>query len=263
MSRLTVCLYTDHPSEALDVGAVAASLEGYGVRTENRGNLFEYFRAGDEGLDEVARRIASARVPDIESPHDEIHPASPTDAAFERRMLSGEEKGRGVLYDGLWVQRTLRKLVSSSLPEESGPEFVHIIFTGRLLGTFEGRRYHARVVLLGSPSIISTSGLVEAPARPREYYFIKGGLITSGRDTRELDEMYRGRFIDYDDPKTTSAISSYALQALFYELSGEAFCDDPECCLFNSHWQEDVLRVQYEGKPCARCLEISGINLLE
>ncbi|MEZ4546778.1 MAG: DUF6775 family putative metallopeptidase [Thermodesulfobacteriota bacterium] len=63
--------------------------------------------------------------------------------------------------------------------------------------------------------------------------------------------------------KTTSAISSYALQALFYELSGEAFCDDRECCLFNSHWQEDVLRVQYEGKPCARCLEISGINPLE
>lgn len=263
MSRLTVCLYTDHPSEALDVGAVAASLGGYGVRTENRGNLFEYLRAGDKPLDEMARRLASARVPDIESPHDEIHPTSPTDAAFERKMLSGEEKGRGVLYDGLWVQRTLRKLIFDSLPEESGPGFLHIIFTGRLLGTFEGRRYHARVVLLGSPAIISTSGLVEAPARPREYYFIKGGLITSGRDTRELDEMYRGRFIDYDDPKTTSTISSYALQALFYELSGEAFCDDPACCLFNSHWQEDVLKVQYEGKPCARCLEISGINPLE
>src|SRR5690606_26269200 len=134
MSRLTVCLYTDYPSEALDVGAVAASLGGYGVRTENRGNLFEYLRAGDEALDEVARRLASARVPDIESPHDEIHPVSPTDAAFERKMLSDEERGRGILYDGLWVQRALRKLMFDALPEESGPGFLHIIFTGRLLG---------------------------------------------------------------------------------------------------------------------------------
>lgn len=251
-------MYTDHPSESLDVGAVAASLEDYGVRAENRGSLLEYLRAGDEALGEIARRLASARVSGIESPLDEILPAGPSEAAFERRMLSGEEKGRGVLYDGLWVQRALRKLICDSLPEESGSDFLHIIFTGRLIGTFEGRRYHARVVLLGSPSIISTSGLVEAPARPREYYFIKGGLINSGRDTRELDEMYRGRFIDYDDPKTTSAITSYALQDLFYELSGEAFCENPECCLFNSHWQEDVLKVQYEGKPCARCLEILG-----
>lgn len=258
MPRLTVCLYTDHPSESLDVGAVAASLEGYGVRTESRGNLFEYLGLGEESLHEAALRLASARIPDIESPLDEIRPAGSPEAAFEKRMLFGKEKGRGVLYDGLWVQRTLRKLMTDSLPEESGPGFLHIIFTGRLVGTFESRRYHARVVLLGSPAIISTSGLVEAPARPREYYFIKGGLIRSGGGTRELDEMYRGRFIDYDDPKTTSAISSYALQALFYELSGAAFCENPECCLFNSHWQEDVLRVQYEGKPCSRCLKILG-----
>ncbi len=138
MSRLTVCLYTDHPSEALDADAVAASLEEYGVRTENRGNLLEYLRAGDESLDEIAHRLASARVSGIESPLDEVHPAGSTEAAFEGRMLLGEGKGRGVLYDGLWVQRALRKLVFDSLPEESGPGFLHIIFTGRLLGTFEG-----------------------------------------------------------------------------------------------------------------------------
>lgn len=256
MPRLTVCLYTDHPSESLDIKAAAASLEAYGVRAENRGNLFEYLGVNGETLNEIALRLASARVPDIESPLDEICPAGPSEIIFEKRVLTGEEKGRGVLYDGLWVQRALRKLIYDSMPEESGSNFLHIVFTGRLVGTFEGRRYHARVVLLGSPAIISTSGLVEAPARPREYYFIKGGLIQSGRDMRELDEMYRGRFIDYDDPKTTSAISSYALQALFYELSGEAFCENHDCCLFNSHWQEDVLRVQCEGKPCARCLEI-------
>ncbi|MCL4243803.1 MAG: hypothetical protein KJ002_01525, partial [Candidatus Dadabacteria bacterium] len=145
MPRLTVCLYTDHPSESLDVGAVAASLEGYGVRTESRGNLFEYLGLGEESLHEAALRLASARIPDIESPLDEIRPAGSPEAAFEKRMLFGKEKGRGVLYDGLWVQRTLRKLMTDSLPEESGPGFLHIIFTGRLVGTFESRRYHARV----------------------------------------------------------------------------------------------------------------------
>ncbi|MEZ4546777.1 MAG: DUF6775 family putative metallopeptidase [Thermodesulfobacteriota bacterium] len=111
----------------------------------------------------MARRLASARVPDIRIAPRRNPPREPYRCRVREEDALGEEKGRGVLYDGLWVQRTLRKLIFDSLPEESGPGFLHIIFSGRLLGTFEGRRTHARVVLLGSPSIISTSGLVEAP----------------------------------------------------------------------------------------------------
>ena len=32
-------------------------------------------------------------------------------------------------------------------------------------------RYHGRAVICSNPAIISTTGMIEAPARPREYYF--------------------------------------------------------------------------------------------
>jgi hypothetical protein len=39
-------------------------------------------------------------------------------------------------------------------------------------------------------------------------------------------------------------LKGYVLQAVFYQATGEAFCDDPDCRLFNAHWQEEVLRAQ-------------------
>ena len=109
---------------------------------------------------------------------------------------------------------------------------------------------------MGTPSLISTSGLIEAPAKPREYYYVRGRMVQSGMDISELDSMYKGRFVEYDDPKITSILSSYALQVIFYELTGNAFCDNPICCLSNSHWQEEVLKVQYQGKLCDKCSDI-------
>jgi hypothetical protein len=109
---------------------------------------------------------------------------------------------------------------------------------------------------MGIPSLVSTSGLVEAPAKPREYYYVRGRMVQSGMDISELDNIYKGRFVDYDDPKITSILTSYALQVIFYELTGKAFCDNATCCLSNSHWQEEVLKVQYQGKLCDKCNDI-------
>jgi hypothetical protein len=35
-------------------------------------------------------------------------------------------------------------------------------------------------------------------------------------------------------------------------LTGEAFCDDPACRLFNAHWQEEMLRAQLADNYCGR-----------
>ena len=199
--------------------------------------------------------MARSRIEDVERPLDTLRPEDPADTSSEIRKMSGLESVRGKLYDGLWLQRIFHKALAERAPEEIDGAFIHMVFTGRLFGTYGDRRYHARVVLTGSPTLISTSGLVEAPARPREYYFIKGGLLRSGGDLSELDTMYKGRFVEYDDPRTTSIMFSYALQAVYYELSGNDFCEDPGCCLYNSHWQEEVLRLQFEGNMCEKCLE--------
>ncbi|NIP37768.1 MAG: hypothetical protein GWO07_09075, partial [Candidatus Dadabacteria bacterium] len=66
----------------------------------------------------------------------------------------------------------------------------------------------------------------------------------------ELDEYFKGQYVEYNDPKTTKILQSYTLQPIFYELTGKPFCENNTCCLFNSHWQKDVLEVQYNGKLC-------------
>lgn len=252
--RLTVFIYTDYPSLSLDTDLISERLNGLGISTVTRGGLYEFL--GDtRKAASLADLIARTRIEDVGRPLDILRPEDHAAADSELRRMSGLESVMGELYDGLWLQRIIHKALADRVPEEIDGAFTHMVFTGRLFGTFGDRRYHARVVLAGSPALISTSGLVEAPARPREYYFIKGGLLRSGGDLSELESMYKGRFVEYDDPKTSSIMCSYALQAVYYELTGKEFCDDPECCLYNSHWQEEVLSVQYRGNMCEKCLE--------
>ena len=186
-----------------------------------------------------------------------------------------------LLYDGLWLQRIFYKIMASKNPSDFNGSFIQIIFTSRLFVTFEtggslttlpldpqpdrgyprSQRYHARVVLTGLPSLISTSGIVEAPARPKEYYWLKASFIHAGKDLSELDLIYKGRFIEYEDPRISSVLAPYVLQAIFYELTGNPFCDNPSCCLYNSHWQEEVLKAQIEGKLCEEHRDvILGLN---
>lgn len=256
MSRnLKVFIYSDNPSPSLKTEIIVDYLERFGFSVVNRGKLVDFLSLPEDGLSHLAELLVGTRVNDISVPLDVTGSPGPVEKLSEIQRLKGGESYPRELHDGFWVQRIFRKAVAGKVPDELGDGFLHMIFTTRLFGTFEGRRYHARVVLGGNPSLISTSGLVEAPAKPREYYFIKGGLIRSGKDTGELDRMYKGRFVDYDDPRTSSILCSYALQAVYYELTGTAFCDDPSCCLYNSHWQEELLKVQYDGQPCDRCLK--------
>ena len=248
-----VFIYSDYPSTSLDIDFVIEHLRQYGLHIEDRGNLIDFLSLSEEMLYKLANDFSSILIDDISAPLDT--PSSLNGSEIEREMdkLLGREDLRGKFYDGYWLQRILYRLFSEKIYNELNDGCIHLIFTGRLFGTFEDRRYHARVVLTGTPALISTSGLVEAPAKPREYYYVKGRLIQSGLGTGELDNMYRGRFVEYDDPKISSILPSYALQAISYELTGNAFCDNPACCLSNSHWQEEVLEIQYEGEPCDSC----------
>jgi hypothetical protein len=169
---------------------------------------------------------------------------------FERQPKVHEDfdlYGRKVaLYDGFVAQR----LLAQAIPEgEAG--HVHIIFTNLLACTFSGEdmRYHARTVICGTPSIISTTGIVEAPAKPREFYLAQRGLDDMLAAKRRL----AGRFIDYGDSRMTAAATGYALQALFFFMTdGEPFCDDGSCRLYNAHWQEDLIRTINSPALCAK-----------
>ncbi|MGH7890133.1 MAG: DUF6775 family putative metallopeptidase [Thermodesulfobacteriota bacterium] len=245
-----IFIYSDHPSKSLSISEIVDYLRDYGLCVHDRGNLIESLNLCKEDSFQLAMKIAGSKVQEILTPLDAIPEPDYREANTELQRLTGKNSDRGVLYDGQWLQRMLYKIIAEKFIDEFHGGFIHMVFTSRLFGTFETKRYHARVILAGLPSLISTSGVVEAPARPKEYYWLKAGFLRGGKDIRELDIVYRGKFIVYDDERITQVLKSYALQAVFYELAGKAFCDNPDCCLFNSHWQDDVLRAQLKAKLC-------------
>jgi len=58
---------------------------------------------------------------------------------------------------------------------------------------------------------------------------------------------FAGKFIDYDDERLTEVVKGYCLQALFFHLTGDAFCEDKNCRLYNAHWQEELIAAQTGG----------------
>jgi len=100
----------------------------------------------------------------------------------------------------------------------------------------------------GIPSVITTTGLVEAPAKPKGYYLLKPQYEMLGKDLLELKERLKASFIDYEDERLTEVIKGYAMQALFYHLVGAPFCKDKGCRLYNAHWQEELIFAQLESE---------------
>ncbi len=198
-------------------------------------------------LQKIAVGFARARVHDPFQPVTEREPLY-GEITYERRRLTTRGEAKGVIYDGFMVQELLATLFGrTTLNRQRLP----LIFTNQLLATYEesDRRYHLRTVLLGYPAIVSTTGLVEAPAKPREFYLAREQFRAMGLEAMSpaLAAELRDRCLLPNDERLTEVAKGYALQALFYALFGEAFCDDKDCRLYNAHWQEDMLHAQLNG----------------
>ena len=121
-----------------------------------------------------------------------------------------------------------------------------MIFTNKLTCTFDNNdlRYHGRALIGANPSIISTTGIIEAPAKPKEYYFDLMTHFAKGVNVDSIKQKYKGTYLEYNDPRLSKVIEGYLLQAIFYYETGNAFCEDNKCRLFNAHWQKDLLYSQ-------------------
>lgn len=248
----SVHLYGDPSARTLDLYEIADYLrERLGkISVDVRQPLFKPPNA----LDELARNIASTKIRDLTKPWSAAEPL-PGEIEFERKLLLDPGlRLVGILYDGFRLQTIARELLPFG---ELALGHVHIVFTNRLFGTWgEGdRRYHIRVSVYGFPSLISTTGIVEGPAKPKEYYTLKHRYLALGSpiDLEELKEDFRGRFIDYDDERMTEVMKGYVMQALFYHLTFDPFCGVKTCRLFNAHWQEEVILAQLGPKGSEFC----------
>ncbi len=245
---INIFIYQDEPSQSLDIDRISQFLNAFKFKTIIRENLF------DKKNIDYSNYLNSIKIKDIEVPLDKRHNA---ESLIMPENISGDVREN--FFDGFWLQRILTTYLFKNYPDEIRDDCLHIVLTGKLFGTFGTRRYHARVLLTGEPCILSTSGIVEAPARPREYYFAKARLMAEGRDISDLDEIFAERFVEYDSPKITDITCSYILQLIKYRYTGEPFCSGDKCCLYNSHWQEEVLSLQYSKEICDECSKILKI----
>ena len=158
----------------------------------------------------------------------------------------------GLLFDFPGTRRTFEALKYSK-----DKNSCHIILTNKLFATLgDDRRPHIRASIYGFPSVISTAGIVEGPAKPKEFYLYKQKYTQLGIwDIEEvkIKRKFKGRFIDYGDKRMNEVLKGYIAQSLFFYFTGEPFCQKRGCRLFNAHWQEDLIYSQIKsGEFCSR-----------
>ena len=242
-----IFLYDEQSIPEIKISKLADFIRNtFSVDVEIRQNIFQ-------GRDQkIANDIASCRVLNSRKPFED-HVPSIEEIEFEKESFSDSSKIKNIImYDGFELQ----KIISNLIPDyEKTLEHFHIIFTNRLTCTydFNDYRYHGRAVICSNPSIISTTGIIEAPAKPREYYMELISNMAQGLNVDSLKKKYQGRYLEYHDKRMSTVVEGYVMQALFYYLTGDAFCEDKDCRLFNPHWQKDLLRSQIEiGKLCEK-----------
>ena len=155
-----------------------------------------------------------------------------------------------VMYDAFEIQNIIYDTITENDADSNN---LHIIFTNKLICTYDtvDGRYHARTVICSNPAIISTTGMIEAPARSKEYYFEAMKCKMQGLSINDVKKNYDQKFLNYHDKRLSKIAEGYLLQAVFYYISGDAFCDSLDCRLNNAHWQKDLLYSQLKiGKLC-------------
>jgi len=231
-------------NEGFSVGLfeIARYIEGLGLDVEIKGGLIK-----PSNISEIAPLFARAKVV-LETKEVGEQPL-PQEIEYEKKRLKAREES-GFVYDGFALQEIFRGQLGK---EKTSLNYCNIIFINSLLATYSDRRYHLRVSVYGFPSIISIPGIIEAPALPREYY-IKKHL---GIEEAELKEEFKGRFIEYSSPYIPEILKGYALQAIFFHLTGFPFCSNLDCRLYNAHWQEEVINSQIKkGGLCEKHREL-------
>ena len=259
MNLKKIILYKEPAISEINTELLTEFLEEkFPIKVEIKNNVFKEFSLED------IKKLSNIRITDIKNPFSEYE-SSDDEIEFEKKLCgdssvmnsttkveNAQEISEVFMYDGFELQKILRYLNKDN-------EVLHIILTNRLTCTFDenDKRYHARAVICANPSIISTTGIIEAPAKPKEYYFEVMKLRTQGLDIESAKEKYKDKFLEYNDKRLTKVLEGYILQVIFYNITRASFCEDIECRLNNAHWQKDLLFSQLEiNKLCKKHNEI-------
>lgn len=247
MPRISKIVIYDEPTvPEIQTGQVKRFIaDTFSIDVESRENFFQTLRDSQETSEKAFEEVSSTRIFDLKR---RFKRHIPTDAEIqnERKDRDAPEDNAVTLYDGFELQKVLAGYLPAN---ESRTDILHVVFTDRLVCTFDEQdfRYHARALIGSNPAIISTSGIIEAPAKPRRYY-VDMMTCLSKEEMRDLNTKYEGKFLRYHDLHLGEIANGYVSQAVMYYHTGEAFCKDRGCRLFNAHWQSDLFYSQIENK---------------
>ncbi len=243
MKANKIIIYDEPTVPEIQVSKIEKFLKDmFRVDVEIRRNFFENLNS------KIFYEIASTRVFELKKPFLK-HIPTETEILIEKENKNHSQDKEKILYDGFEFQ----KAISEFIPiQETNQNTLSIIFTNKLTCTFDQSdfRYHARALIGTNPSIISTTGIIEAPAKPKEYYL---ELMTdfTKENSDKIKEKYKGEFLEYNDSRLSKVLEVYLLQTIMYYETGEAFCKDKDCKLYNAHWQKELLS-QSSKKFCSK-----------
>ena len=215
--------------------------------------IFKEFRIKIEIRDKIlnkldkntCEKIASTRIFNLKKSFEKHNPTV-NEILIELENKDMSNKEEMALYDGIELNEIIKELIPK---EENNQNTLNIIFTNKLTCTFDQNdfKYHARTWIGSNPAIISTTGIIEAPAKPKQYYI---DIITniSKESIEEIKKKYKGEFLEYNDPRLSDIVEGVLLQIIFYYETGDVFCENNQCRLFNAHWQKDLFISQIENK---------------
>jgi hypothetical protein len=246
-----IFLYDEPSVPEISIDSLADFVQNiFHVTVIKQENIFKN-ATGDTAYD-----LASSRIFNMHQPF-QRHVPTNEEVEFEKQTFQNTSKVENIiLYDGFEFQRIVSSLIPSD--ELTMGDF-HLVFTNKLTCTFDSNdyRYHGRALIGANPSIVSTTGVIEAPAKPREYYMELMVNYGQGLNIDSIKKKYQGTYLECHDLRLGKIIEGYCLQALFYYITGESFCDLLDCRLNNAHWQRDLLYSQLGfGKLCNRHSEI-------
>jgi len=184
-------------------------------------------------LTKIAFRLAQTRINQIEIQKVTTTIPLPEEVDFEQSFLLGNKRNpKRVIYDACRVIAIYSELFDR---EELNLDHCHLVLTDRLLGVWgkEERRYQIKGVVFGNPTLISISGILERLSQLKRF--------------EEENEQNMGRTERGSCDKTEQLqeiVKGHMLQALFYYITGNPFCSNRNCCLFEDRSQEDIIHAQ-------------------
>lgn len=246
-----IILYQEFNGRNINLNTVKEYIKGYlpGIEVSVRPSIIDSYLEGlsghkrEELLHELATSFSKIKIKD---PFKKELNVSPLRGEIDYEIgRMAQKETYGVVYDGVEYQGILRGLI---LREELSLKFLHIFYIDQLIATWGGIRYHLRVGVYGIPNIVSIHGPKNALGIERRVHVMRS-LALSVNPTMNPDNIYlnpENGYIRDKDPRLEELLKGYTMQAFFYHLMGEPFCDDKDCRLYNAHWQKDALRAQSE-----------------